>query len=150
MLINHEIQIACPVETVWAALIDINAWPRWNPIIQHAERLDAGDFKIGSEARLKQPAQKSKVWKVTDLAPGHFFNWETCGPFLSMSAKHCLTATNGVTLCISSVQLLGPCSKPLGPFLKYPIKRALTQENKALRANCKKPEEAWLPYKCEA
>ncbi len=136
MLIEDEIEIDSRIDVVWAISVDIDAWPQWNPTIQTAKRLDSGAFQVGSQARLKQPAQTSTVWSVTECTQGSCFVWETDGRLLSMRAKHLLTPVDDGVLCVVSVQLLGPLARLFGPLLKYPIKSALRRENQALRAKC--------------
>ena len=136
MLIEDRIHISCPADLVWAVTIDINAWPNWVPSIQHAQVVSDGPFGLGSEAVLKQPAQPKTVWRVVEFSPQVRFVWVTSGRYLRMRAEHHLTSTSHGTECSLNIQFTGPLRWLLGPVLKYPIRAALRQENKALKTEC--------------
>lgn len=51
-------------------------------------RIDSGDFKVGSHARVKQPRLLPMKWTVTELTPGTSFTWEATSPGLMLRAGH--------------------------------------------------------------
>ncbi|MFD0517556.1 SRPBCC family protein [Paractinoplanes durhamensis] len=69
--------IDAPVELIWRLTTDIDDWPAFLPTVQRLDRLDAGELRVGSTARLKQPGQSSAVWTVTRLEPERDFSWRT-------------------------------------------------------------------------
>lgn len=136
MLIEDRIHISCPPDRVWAITIDINAWPDWVPTIQRAQVLSDEPFGVGTRAVLKQPAQPKTVWCMVACSPQAGFVWQTSGRLFRMRATHHLTPTDHGTDCYLNIRLQGPLGRLLGPLLKFPIKRALRQENKALKTVC--------------
>ncbi|PUB10401.1 SRPBCC family protein [Yoonia sediminilitoris] len=142
MLIEDRIHISCPADLVWAITIDINGWPNWVPTIRHAQVVSEGPFGVGSKAVIKQPAQPKTLWRVVEFSPKVSFVWETSGRLLRMRAKHHLSPVKDVTECYTSIQIEGPLSPLLGPILRYPIKQALRQENKALKIECEGSDRA--------
>ena len=53
-----------------------------------AERLDSGEFGVGSRVRIRQPKLPAAVWSVTDWQPGRAFTWENRAPGLLVTASH--------------------------------------------------------------
>jgi uncharacterized membrane protein len=74
---QHEtsIDIAASPDLIWSTLSDVERWPEWNPSVTVVERLDAGEFGVGSRARVKQPGMPRMVWEVTEHIPGEVFTW---------------------------------------------------------------------------
>jgi uncharacterized membrane protein len=93
MHMEHVIDIAAPVETVWDLTVDIERWPALMPTITRVERLDGGPLAVGSRARLKQPAQRPTVWTVTTMEPHARFVWEAKVAGVATAASHRLEAT---------------------------------------------------------
>ncbi len=65
MNFQHSISIAVPPDKAWAVTIDIERWPDWTPTVERVERLDAGPFRVGSQAKVKQPQFNETIWTVT-------------------------------------------------------------------------------------
>jgi Polyketide cyclase / dehydrase and lipid transport len=129
MKIEHALNIAASVESVWAATIDIESLPRLTPTVTSVERLDSGPFTVGSKARLKQPGQGAKVWTVTHLEPNQRFEWETKVAGCRMIGTHTLTPTTiGCRnhLCIT---IAGFGSGLIGRLAAPSIRKALTVEH---------------------
>jgi hypothetical protein len=129
MKIEHSLDIAASVESVWAATIDIESLPELTPTVTSVERLDSGPFTVGSRARLKQPAQGAKVWTVTNFEPNQYFAWETKIAGCRMIGSHTLTPiTTGCRndLCIA---ITGFGSGLIGRLAGASIRKALATEN---------------------
>ncbi len=77
MHLEHSLSIAAPADVVWAVTLDVERWPEWTPTMQRVERVDAGPFRIDSQARVKQPQFRETIWTVTALQPGYSFSWQT-------------------------------------------------------------------------
>jgi hypothetical protein len=77
--VHHElrtdIEIAAPIEAVWETLIDLAAYPGWNPFIVSAE----GRAEVGERLanRLQPPGGKAMTFKptVTVVEPTVAFGW---------------------------------------------------------------------------
>ena len=76
------------------------------------ERLDTGDFGVGSRARVKQPGMPRLVWEVTEFTPGEVFSWASKVPGVTTTGGHRLAPTqNGrvpVTLSLDQEGFLAP------------------------------------------
>ena len=83
-----SISISAPTERVWAVMTDVERWPEWTPTVAEARRIDSGDFRLGSKARLKQPRVPSMTWTVTALESGRSFEWSTRAPGVRSAAGH--------------------------------------------------------------
>lgn len=88
MRLEVSTNIDVPVERVWAAIIDVERWHEWTASITSAEKLEAGDLKVGSRVRVKQPKLPPTVWTVTALEPGRSFEWQATGPGSKTVAWH--------------------------------------------------------------
>ena len=51
MTFNITVDIAAPVEEVWAVMTDIERWPEWRPFETGIQRLDDGPLALGSRAK---------------------------------------------------------------------------------------------------
>jgi hypothetical protein len=71
-----SIDIEAPAEKVWELLIDITAYPTWNPFITRAE----GPVEVGGRLTLRmQPVSGSAVTlrpTVVEVVQGHRLRWQ--------------------------------------------------------------------------
>lgn len=65
--------IDAPIELIWRLTTQVDDWPTFLPTMRHVHRLDPGELRVGSTARVKQPGQSSAVWTVTRLEPEREF-----------------------------------------------------------------------------
>ena len=76
--IRTEIEISAPREEVWGALVDLSAYPEWNPFIKNGK----GDLAVGSELKLliKPPGAIGKTMKpkVVEVESGRRLSWIGC------------------------------------------------------------------------
>ncbi|MFC7534538.1 SRPBCC family protein [Actinoplanes sp. GCM10030250] len=119
--------IDAPLELIWRLTTDIENWPAFLPTVQRVERLDTGELRAGSAARVKQPAQSSAVWTVTHLEPAREFTWETSRPGLRLTGRHLLeTAGAGtrMTLVLETTgRAAGVVSALLGGMMRSSLRR---------------------------
>ena len=111
---HHEvsIEIAASPELIWSTLSDVERWPEWTASVSTVERLDAGEFGVGSRARVKQPGMPGLVWEVTEYTPGEVFNWTSTVTGVTTTGGHRLApARDGrvsVTLSLDQEGFLAP------------------------------------------
>lgn len=134
MNVEHTIDIAADPERVWALTLDVESWPQHTPTMDSIERLDDGPLAVGSQALVKQPGQRAKVWTVSRLEPGKAFAWGTRAFGLTMTGGHYLTPRAGGTTQTLAVDLDGRMAPVLGPLLRRPILAAITKENEGFKA----------------
>ena len=93
MRIEDSIEIAAPVARVWELTVDVESWPEFTPTVTRIEWLSPPPIAVGSKARIKQPAQRAKVWTVTDFEPERCFAWSTKSLGLEMTGTHRMEAS---------------------------------------------------------
>lgn len=131
MRYEHTLLIEAPIDRLWHLTTDITAWPTFMPTIQRLTRLDDGPLRVGSTARIKQPAQPAAVWTVTQLAPTHQFTWETSRRGLRMTGGHHLEATPTGTRNTLTLELTGAGARLFALLFGAAIRHSLRTENAA-------------------
>lgn len=136
MHLEHSLPIAAPQDVIWGVTIDVERWPEWTPTMQRVKRLDDGPFRIGSQARVKQPQFRETIWTVTAMEPGHSFSWQTRVSGMTMVASHEVVPSGHG--CVSRLQLeiKGWPATLLGPFVRKGAFKAMATENEGLRDRC--------------
>ena len=143
MKIQHSTQIDAPIERVWSLTVDIESWPEITPTVTSVERLDTGALMIGSRAELKQPGQGTKVWTVTELERGRRFAWSARLMGTRMTGRHLLAEEADGTRNTLEIEIEGKLAPLVGLLLRWPIGRALRQENAGFKAAAEgQPNEA--------
>jgi uncharacterized membrane protein len=133
MRIEDSIDITAPVARVWELTLDVESWPQHTPTMTSIERLDTGPLGVGSQARVKQPGQRAKVWTVTALEPERKFAWSTKSMRMTMTGTHALGARETGTTNKLTVEIEGPLSSLIGALLRRPIAKAIAQENRGFK-----------------
>lgn len=136
MSVEDAIYIEAPPEAVWAVTEDVERWPEWTPTVTSVARMDAGPFRLGSVARIKQPAQPESEWTVTAFEGGRRFAWETRRPGLRMTGSHELVPEGSGTRNVLRVEAGGAGAVVFWPLLWLAMRRALAEENRGLKARC--------------
>ncbi len=123
---------------VWQVMSDVARWAEWTASVSEVERLDAGEFTVGSRARIRQPRLRPATWTVESLDPGIGFTWSTANPGARVVGDHRIvpdTGGGGVT-----VELTVTMSGPLAGFahLLYgrTTQRYLEMEAAGLKTTC--------------
>jgi uncharacterized membrane protein len=133
MTIEDSLRINTSPDVVWDVTIDIERWPEWSPTMTSVERIDSGPFRVGSQARIRQPALPEATWTVIQLEPGQRFTWETRVRGIHMVASHAITPDAGATTSTLRIEMRGLPAVLLWPFLRTQVRRALAVENRGLR-----------------
>jgi uncharacterized membrane protein len=137
MHLEHSTLIPAPVDVVWRLTTDVSAWPTFMPTVQSLERLDEGPLRVGSSARVKQPAQTAAVWTVTRLEDKREFTWETKRMGIRMTGRHLLSPTADGTRNTLVLDVTGRGAGLFGALFGGAIRRSIKAENEAIqRAAC--------------
>jgi uncharacterized membrane protein len=88
------VTIAAPAARVWAVLTDVARWPDWTESVTEVRRLDDGEFRVGSQARIRQPGLRPATWTVDSIEPTAGFTWSTAAPGARVTAVHRITTAS--------------------------------------------------------
>jgi uncharacterized protein YndB with AHSA1/START domain len=125
---EHSAVIDAPPSLVWRLTTDVTGWPSFLPTVQWVERLDPGPLRVGSSARIKQPAQTTAVWTVTRLEPEREFSWQTRRLGLRMTGRHLLGPAGDGTRNTLVIDVTGRGAAVFGALFGGLIGRVLRQE----------------------
>ena len=95
MKIQSELDIAADIDRVWDITVDVERWPMLTPTITSVERLESGEMRVGSTARIKQPGQRPAVWTVTAISRPELFEWQTKSMGVAIVGRHRLAPAAG-------------------------------------------------------
>ncbi|WP_353507917.1 SRPBCC family protein [Intrasporangium sp.] len=133
MHLENAMTIAVPVDRVWELTIDIERWPTLTPTILSVERLDDGELRIGSSARVRQPRMPLAVWTVTELEPLSRFVWEARILGSRFVGGHHLTATSDGTQNTLTLDVNGWTAGLLSLAAGSAMRQAIATENEGFR-----------------
>lgn len=133
MLIEHELSIEAPADVVWDLTVDVEGWPALTPTITSVERLDDGPLRVGSQARVKQPAQRAAVWTVTRFDEGERFEWEAEVLGTTMVGRHVVTAEGPHSRNTLQIEMTGWSAPLLGALAGGRIRKAIATENEGFK-----------------
>lgn len=139
MDIKDTLEIAAPVDEVWALTADIESWPATTPTITSLERLDEGPLGVGSKARIKQPGMRPAVWTVTAFEPNRRFAWETKLATVTLRGTHELASTDAGCRNTLSIELAGLGSGLLAALAGSRLRKAITTENLGFKRAAESP-----------
>jgi len=97
------VEIDAPADRVWRALSEAEKWPQWTKSMREVTWLNGGTLKVGSRARVKQPASVPLVWEVSEVDPGNSFSWRTSSFGVAAVGAHVIRTigTDKVALTLS-------------------------------------------------
>ena len=128
-----SIDIDAPPERVWAVMADVERWPEWTPTMNSVRRLDGGDLRVGSRAKIKQPKLMGVTWQVTSLQPGRSFVWQNRSPGMLSVGGHEIEPLGGGSRVRLWVEQTGPLSPVFGFFTRGMTQRYIRQEAEGLK-----------------
>jgi carbon monoxide dehydrogenase subunit G len=139
MQFTRSIQIDADAERVWALSTDVEAWPALMSTVTSVDRIDDGPFRVGSQARIKQPRQRARIWTVRELVAPNRFVWDAkIGP-ATVTARHLVEpAVTGTTNTLQ-IELTGPLSGLIGRLTKRAMLTVLDTENRAFKHAAETP-----------
>jgi carbon monoxide dehydrogenase subunit G len=130
---EYSLHIDAPPDVVWGVLIDIERWPGWAPHFSRAERLERGDFGLGSSARLRISGAPASVWRVTEFDEGKRFVWASKALGVSSVADHVLEPDGDGTRVALSVTNRGLIATLFSPLFSSLARRNLKAEAQGLK-----------------
>ncbi|MET0148825.1 MAG: SRPBCC family protein [Acidimicrobiales bacterium] len=133
MKLENVQKIEAPVDVVWALTEDVERWPAVTPTMTTVERLDDGPLAVGSQARIKQPGQGTRVWTVTRLEPGRLFAWSTKALGTQMEGSHHLEADGRGCVNRLELEMTGATAGVVGRLLGRTLLKAITTENEGFK-----------------
>ena len=142
MRFERSIEIDAAPEHVFAVYADVERWPEWAPSVTSVQRLDAGPFRVGSRARVRQPRLPVAVWEVTELAPDRWFTWVARGPGVRTVGTHSVVVADEggrPVTATASLEQTGPLGWVIGMLTRRLTDRYLDLEVKGLKARCEAP-----------
>src|SRR3954471_14486663 len=121
-------------DDVWAVLSDVERWPQWTASMRTVERLEEGELRVGSSARIKQPALPRVVWTVTELVPGRSFTWEARSGGVHTKGIHTVEADGDGSRVTLGIDQRGPMSWLVTLLYARRTKRYVATEAEGLRS----------------
>ena len=132
--IERTINISAPPERVWAVMMDVERWPEWTESMKSVERLDSGEFGVGSKARVKiRRSPSANVWTVTELTPNRSFTWETNSGGVKGIATHIIEPDSNDSKVTLTVDLSGIFATLFGPMIAGASRQNVEMEAEGLK-----------------
>jgi uncharacterized membrane protein len=139
MTFETSIDINAAAETVWAAQVDVEGWPRWTPSVTSVERLDRGAFGLESQERIKQPNLPLLTWTVTAFDEGRSFTWEAHSLGVRTAGDHEVTVLgDGTARLTLRVRQTGPLAGVIGLVTGRQTRRFLALEAAGFKRCCER------------
>jgi uncharacterized membrane protein len=131
---ENVVTIGAPAEVVWRLTADVERWPEYTPTMRKVQRLDDGPLRVGSTARVEQPAQTPAVWTVSTLDEGRVFAWQTRRMGLTLTGSHTIEAIDGAQCRnILALDVSGRGARLFGLIFGALFSRSLARENAGFR-----------------
>ena len=136
-LLETEIVIDAPSQTVWAVLDDIERYPEWNPALTALRgRTTVGQGVVGT---LRQPnnPERQVTPTITRIVGARELRWLSQAPGGVFSAEHIFILkpiSDGRTHVLHSEVFDGPVSDERWPSINTNLRQAYLNLNQALKA----------------
>jgi len=119
---------------VWEVLRDIERWPERISTYQEVRRLDDGDLRVGSRARVKQKGLAAGEWEVSELVEGTTFTWSSRQPGVHIVGRHQVTTDDdGTSRLTLELEQSGWLSGVVTVFLGRKVREYVDLEAEALK-----------------
>ena len=104
-------------------------------------RLDDGQLHVGAEARISQPRLMDATWRVTRLAPGKSFTWESRSVGAWVVGGHLVKGEDHLRSTVTpTVDQTGPLMALARPCVEGLTQRYLTMEVAGLKHPMRGPD----------
>jgi carbon monoxide dehydrogenase subunit G len=132
--VERTIDINAPPERVWAVMTDVERWPEWTESMKKIERLDDGEFKVGSKAKLWiRRAPTAGVWTVTELTPNRSFTWEDSSGGVDAVATHIIEPDGSGSKVTLRIDMSGMMTTLLGWMIGPQSRKNVDMEAEGLK-----------------
>lgn len=132
--VERTVNINAPPERVWAVMMAVERWPEWTESMKSVERLDEGEFGVGSKAKLKiRRSPNANVWTVTELTPNRSFTWETNSGGVKGIATHVIEPDGNGSKVTLTVALSGIVATLFGWMIGSESKKNVEMEAEGLK-----------------
>jgi len=132
--VKRTVNINAPPERVWTVMMDVERWPEWTESVKSVERLDTGEFRVGSKAKLKiRRSPNANVWTVTELTPNRSFTWETNSGGVKGTATHIIEPDASGSKVTLIVDLSGIVATLFGPMIGGQSRKNVEMEAEGLK-----------------
>ena len=131
---QKSVTVAAEPAQVWEVLSDLERWPERIPTYDELRRLDDGDLRVGSRARVKQKGLAAGEWEVSELVEGETFTWTSRQPGVRLVARHHVTAeADGTSRLTLELEQSGWLSGVVSLFLGRKVREYVDLEAEALK-----------------
>jgi carbon monoxide dehydrogenase subunit G len=132
---EKSLTVAAEPAEVWEVLSDIERWPERITTYEEVRRLDDGDLRVGSRARVKQKGLKAGDWEVSELVEDRAFTWSSRQPGVQIVGRHTVsTDPDGRTRLTLVLQQSGWLSGLVAMALGRKVREYVDLEAEALKA----------------
>ncbi|HZU74043.1 MAG TPA: SRPBCC family protein [Acidimicrobiales bacterium] len=122
------VAVQAPTDAIWAVVVDVERWPEVTPSMTEVRRLDDGELRPGSKARIRQPGFAPAQWEVTVVDPPRIFTWVSSAPGVRTVAEHEIRSTPGGSELVLRLRQSGPLAPVVRAVYGRRIRRFLEQE----------------------
>jgi uncharacterized membrane protein len=143
--ISVAVNIEAPPEKVFAVLCDVERWPEWTSTMTSVQRMESGQFAVGSRARVRQPKLLPAVWQVTEFEDKRNFTWTTRSPGLCMSASHAIEPQGADSRVALSLELTGLIAPVIALLFGGLMERYITTESQGLKKRSESAQSGRAP-----
>lgn len=129
-----SIDIAQPVDRVWAVMADVDRWHEWTPSIKGVRRLDGQPLAMDSRVEIRQPGFPAARWTVSDLVAGERFSWVSVAPGLRVTGHHAVMPIPGGSRATLGIEIEGLCGGIWARLTRAITERYIGYESQGLKA----------------
>jgi uncharacterized protein YndB with AHSA1/START domain len=133
-----SVDINTPPDRVFEVMADTDRWHEWTPSVTSIKRLDAGDFKVGTRAVIRQPKFPPALWTITAI-DSNSFTWENHAPGIRVIAQHSAEPIPSGARATLSLRYEGFLAKLLARVTPGITHRYLWLEASGLKARSENP-----------
>jgi Polyketide cyclase / dehydrase and lipid transport len=130
------VEISALPATVWAATVDVEAWPTWSATTDTVRRQEPGPIRPGSTAIVIQPKLRPATWTVREALRDETFVWDTTGPGYVVTARHEIRPRGDGSSLRLQVVMSGPMSRVVWWVTGGVVRRYLDLEADGLKRFC--------------